>query len=225
MDRFKRFGLYVVPEGALFEAGSAWLGWDSATGTTVEHPIVPGIDNAMDLTATPRKYGIHGTIKPPFGLATDYTPEGLHRAAAAFCGTRAPVSLPKVEVRRLGRFIAIVPSTPTDALADLAAAAVRDLDPFRAPPSEAELARRRAKRLSARQEALLTRWGYPYVMEEFRFHITLTGALQDPDAIQAALADHFAPLLDGPLEINSLALMGEHNDGLFHLIHRYTLSG
>ena len=38
--------------------------------------------------------------------------------------------------------------------------------------------------LTDRQEALLTQWGYPYVMEEFRFHITLTGAL-DPAHLDA----------------------------------------
>jgi hypothetical protein len=90
---------------------------------------------------------------------------------------RAPVTIPSLEVRRLGGFIAVVPTEPSAALADLAAATVAALDPFRAPPSEAELARRRKARLSDRQEALLMKWGYPYVMEEFRFHLTLTGRL------------------------------------------------
>ena len=89
------------------------------------------------------------------------------------------------------------------------------------------MARRRKSPLTERQEALLARWGYPYVMEEFRFHLTLTGALSQ-DAAEAAervLAAHFAPHLAGPVTIDSLCLMGEDDDGLFHLIHRYTLSG
>ena len=32
-------------------------------------------------------------------------------------------------------------------------------------------------RLTPAQEALLMRWGSPYVMDEFRFHMTLTGRL------------------------------------------------
>jgi hypothetical protein len=130
-------------------------------------------------------------------------------------------------VRRLGGFIAIVPSEPSAALADLAAATVSALDAFRAPPSEAELARRRKARLSDRQEALLLRWGYPYVMEEFRFHLTLTGRLADDAADRArdALARHFAEIIPRPWTIGSLCLMGEDAEGRFHVVHRYTLSG
>ncbi|HZD24872.1 MAG TPA: DUF1045 domain-containing protein, partial [Alphaproteobacteria bacterium] len=56
----------------------------------------------------------------------------------------------------------------------------------RAPPQAAELAKRRAAGLTPRQEDLLRRWGYPYVMEEFRFHITLTGPVE-PDEAAALL--------------------------------------
>ena len=226
MDKFKRYGLYVVPAGAFFDAASAWLGWNSATGQAMAHPHVPDLPvSVADLTATPRKYGFHGTIKPPFVLAEGASVDGLHAAARAFCATRAPVSIPALEVRRLGGFVAIVPTEPSEALADLAAASVVALDTFRAPPSEAELARRRKAGLSDRQEALLAQWGYPYVMEEFRFHLTLTGRTDQAEAVCAALAAHFAPVLPTPFVIDSLALMGEDADGMFHLVQRYTLSG
>lgn len=223
---FKRYGLYVVPSGALFAAGSSWLGWDSEAGAAVAHPVVEGLpETVADLTATPRKYGLHGTMKPPFVLAdgTDFI--GLDAAAKAFCATRAPVVIPSLEVRRLGGFVAIIPSEPSTALADLAGASVAALDSFRAPPSEAELARRRKAGLSATQEDLLQRWGYPYVMDEFRFHLTLTGRTPKVDAVCEALKSHFAPVLPSPFTIESLALMGEDAEGVFHLIHRYELSG
>jgi hypothetical protein len=175
---FKRYGLYVVPEGGLYRAGADWLGWDSVAGQVAQRQASPGLpDTPEALTATPRKYGFHGTIKPPFRLATGTDAKGLAAEATAFCATRSPVTIPALEVRRLGGFVAIVPAEPSAALADLAAATVEVLDPFRAPPSEAELARRRKSPLTDRQEALLARWGYPYVMEEFRFHMTLTGSL------------------------------------------------
>jgi predicted HAD superfamily Cof-like phosphohydrolase len=64
-------------------------------------------------------------------------------------------------------------------------------------------------------------------MEEFRFHMTLTGSLPQAAAEQAraALAAHLAPVLPAPFTVDSLCLMGEDADGLFHLVHRYTLSG
>jgi putative phosphonate metabolism protein len=225
---YRRFGLYVVPEGAFHDAGAAWLGWDSSAGKEVSQPEVPGLPEPVEvMTRTPRKYGFHGTMKPPFFLAEGTDAHGLHEAAEAFCATRAAVTIPQLEVRRLGGFIAVVPSEPDAALADLAAATVEALDPFRAPPSEAELARRRKARLTDRQEAHLMRWGYPYVMEEFRFHLTLTGRLPPDaaDAARAALARHFAGIVPTPWTIGSLCLMGEDAQGRFHLVHRYTLAG
>lgn len=225
---YRRYGIYVVPEGAFYAAGAAWLGWDSAAGIPVPHGHVPDLpDTAEAMTATPRKYGFHGTIKPPFFLADGTDVDGLHEAAAAFCASRAPVTIPQLEVRRLGGFIAVVPSEPNAALADLAGATVEALDTFRAPPSDAELARRRKAGLSDRQEALLQTWGYPYVMEEFRFHLTLTGRLpsEKADLARAALDAYIAPALPQPWIIDSLCMLGEDDEGRFHLIHRYTFAG
>ncbi|MBF9059866.1 DUF1045 domain-containing protein [Rhodobacterales bacterium HKCCSP123] len=228
MDGFKRFGIYVVPEGAFYRAGADWLGWDSVAGRAVPQPALSGLPvEVAAITATPRKYGFHGTVKPPFRLAEGTEATGLDAAARAFCATRAPVTIPGLEVRRLGGFIAIVPGEPSAALADLAAATVGALDAFRAPPSGTELARRRKAGLSDRQEALLARWGYPYVMEEFRFHLTLTGRLPrtGSGATRDILAAHLAAVLPAPFVIDSLCLMGEDAEGMFHLVHRYTLSG
>jgi hypothetical protein len=228
MTRFRRHGIYMVPTGDLFQAGSAWLGWNSATGQPMSQPEVDGLPDAPGvLTATPRKYGIHGTIKPPFRLAHGTDAGALGKALAAFCARRPAVTIPALALRRLGRFLALVPEAPDAALADLAAATVAAFEPFRAALTEAELAARRKPGLTDRQEALLHRWGYPYVMAEFRFHITLTGGLDSVhlDTAEAALRNHFARFLGQPLAIRDLALMGEDQDGMFHLIHRYALTG
>ncbi|MCU4653416.1 DUF1045 domain-containing protein [Roseibacterium sp. SDUM158016] len=227
-EGYGRYGIYVLPEGRFHDAGAEWLGWDCVAGREVGHPEVAGLPGPADaLTATPRKYGFHGTVKPPFRLATGTDAAMLDEAARAFCSTRAPVEIPLLEVRRLGNFIAVVPTAPSAALADLAAETVMALDRFRAPPAEAELARRRKANLTARQEENLLRWGYPYVMEDFRFHLTLTGRLgpEAADIARDALAAHFAPVLPRPFRIGSLCLVGEDDTGRFHLVHRYTLSG
>ena len=81
--------------------------------------------------------------------------------------------------------------------------------------------------LTERQSAYLDQWGYPYVMEEFKFHLTLSGQLSEDEAeaTQAALAPILTPLLPSPFVISDLCLFGEAQNGRFHLIHRYTLSG
>ena len=73
----------------------------------------------------------------------------------------------------------------------------------------------------------MQRWGYPYVMEEFRFHLTLTGRLDEATAerVETALRPVMAPLLPVPFTVSSFCLFGEAADGMFHLIHRYALSG
>ena len=187
---FKRYAVYVVPEGAFYETGAAWLGWDSATGREAPHPDVSDLPAPVEtLTETPRKYGFHGTIKPPFRLAEGTDRGGLEAALERLTQALAPAEVSGLGVRPLDGFVACVPERPTDALAEMAARVVKGLDGFRAPPGEAELAPPQAKILAG------------------------------------ILAEHFAPVLPRPFRVASLGFLGEAQNGRFHLIHRYPLSG
>jgi putative phosphonate metabolism protein len=229
MNGFERYAIYWAPDpGPLADFTAAWLGWDAARGCTVDHPDLPGMALPVaEITATPRIYGFHGTVKPPFRLAPGTDAASLHRAAAALCARLTPISLPGLALRRLGGFVALTPEGDTAALAALAAAVVADLDPFRAPPTEAEIARRRPDRLTDRQRANLAKWGYPYVMDEFQFHLTLTGDLPEAEAraVAATLDPVLAPILPRPFRVDSLCLFGQGSGGTFRLLHRYSLSG
>ncbi|WP_324751484.1 DUF1045 domain-containing protein [Roseovarius sp. Pro17] len=223
-----RYGIYYTPpDGALACFGAAWLGWNIASGQSAPHPEdITGLPTSIaELTETPRRYGFHATIKPPFRLAQGAQPEALYDALANFCAARTPVTLDGTKLARLGRFVAIVPTGDTGALDRLAADTVRQLDPFRAALTAAEIARRTHPRMSAAQSENLHRWGYPHVMDQFRWHMTLTGKRPAPEAarVQAALTPALAPLLARPLVIDALSLVGEDNDGFFHLIHRAPL--
>ncbi|RSK36488.1 DUF1045 domain-containing protein [Rhodovulum iodosum] len=229
MEGYKRYAIYYAPEpGPLAAFGAAWLGWDAEAGQERARPVVHGLPRPVaDLTAQPRRYGFHGTVKPPFRLVEGSDIALLHRAASALAGQLKPVLLDGLQLSRLGGFLALTPRGDTTHLGALAGSVVDALDGFRAAPSEAEIAKRNPDRLSARQNKLLQRWGYPYVMEEFRFHLTLTGPLEDAEAeaTRAALAPVVAPLIAGPLRIRTLCLFGEAEDGRFRNLHRYTLSG
>ena len=85
------------------------------------------------------------------------------------------------------------------------------VDTFRTPANEAELQRRRAANLTPRQEFLLMRWGYPYVLDEFRFHMTLTRRLlpDEKPALLAAANEHFAAVLGQPLDVDALTVFAE----------------
>jgi putative phosphonate metabolism protein len=229
MNGFERYALYWAPDpGPLADFAAAWLGWDAAGGHAVAHPDLPGLPLPLaEITATPRIYGFHGTVKPPFRLAPGTDAEGLHAAAAALCTRLAPVTLPGLALHRLVGFVALTPDGDAGPLAALAAEVVAVLDPFRAPPTEAEIARRRPDRLTDRQRAHLAQWGYPYVMEDFQFHLTLSGDLTEPQAkaVATALTPVLDPILPRPFRVDSLCLFGQGSNGMFRLLHRYTLSG
>ncbi|MBY6049252.1 DUF1045 domain-containing protein [Vannielia litorea] len=227
MNKFSRYAIYYTPpKGPLADFGADWLGWDAETGRDVVQTVVPGLDIAA-LTQAPRRYGFHGTVKPPFRLVESKDREGLEAALCEVCATTAPVSLDGLRLAALGRFLALVPVGDTRPLSDLAARVVTELDGFRAPPGAAELDRRRQGGLTARQDSLLLRWGYPYVLDEFRFHLTLTGALDALTACRAevALGSALSQLGLSPFQIRSLCLVGEGDDGRFRLIRRVPLGG
>ncbi|ASP19154.1 phosphonate metabolism protein [Antarctobacter heliothermus] len=226
---FSRYAVYVtLPKGPLSEFGAQWLGWNAATGERPDAPMIHGLPMPVhDITATPRKYGLHGTIKPPFRLAEGQSFDALHDEFAAFCAAHSPVTLEGLALTRLGSFLALTPVGDTNDLATLAARAVETLDPYRAPLTETEMDKRRKSGLSERQDALLTQWGYPYVMDQFRFHITLSGRLNKTDAeqVRAALLPHIDQRLPRPFTVDALTLCGEDQTGYFHELHRYALCG
>lgn len=221
---FTRYAVYFTPKDPLAACGAAWLGWDLQSGQPVAHPAFDEFDIAA-VTARPRKYGFHGTIKAPFVLAQGAHPDVLGAACRKLCADLPPVTLERLEVAAFGRFLALEPAGHQDALRDVAARVVRELDAFRAPLTPEALARRRKSNLSADQDALLVKWGYPHVMDQFRLHMTLTGPIPrgQVEAVQAHAAAYFADCLEAPFGIDSLTLVGERADGLFEQIERFRL--
>ena len=227
-SRFSRYAIYVIadPSQPLFERASRWLGWDCVAGRAVDHPRLNELANPTGLhiheaTTAPRKYGFHGTIKPPMKLAEGVDEARLMQRVSDLAASLPAARIEQLKLARLGKFLALIPAKPTLSLQTLASTWVAELDDLRHPLSEAELARRRQNGLSARQEKMLQRYGYPYVHDEFRFHLTLTGQLDSAsaDAAQAMLQEWIAPVLVQPFVIDRLAVVGEDREtGQFHFI-------
>ena len=226
MQLMNRYAVYFAPrEGAFAQRTAEWLGRNSATGQAMPQPVLPGISDPHCITMDPRRYGFHGTIRAPFRPAPDVTETKIRDQVAGLAARLSPVTCEGLRLEILHGFLALTPLGCEAALFDLAAAVVEGTDGLRAPLTEAEIARRRPDRLSTRQRALLDRWGYPFVMEEFRFHLTLTDRLDEPGPVLAVLDTHFAPVLPRPFEIEDLCLFGEDATGAFRLLHRYALTG
>lgn len=226
MEKFRRYAVYYAPPAGVFhDRTAAWLGWDTGPGQAVTPPDL-GIDIEA-ITREPRKYGFHGTIRAPFRLAEGQDLAGLKARIAHLAASLAPVRLGALKLAELEGFIALIPTGDLAPLLALGAAVVRGTNDLRAPLNEAEIARRRPGQLTPRQRQLLEEFGYPGVMEEFRFHLTLTDRLtgEDQSRIALILAEYLADALPDPFVIEDLVLFGEDDAGRFHQLNRYALQG
>lgn len=228
----RRYAIYYAPRSnlPLAQFARSWLGRDPESGALCRQPDLSNITSSRlaELTADPRHYGFHGTLKPPFTLAPGTSHDDFMAAVSAFAAAQPAIQLGGISLEQIGRFVALVPSSPSTALNDLAADSVKDFDHFRASPSSEDLARRRAAGLSPRQDAYLVRWGYPYVLEEFRFHLTLTGSLDEPERamLTRILDDMTAPFRAAPLRIEDLVIFTqEERTAPFRVSARIPLAG
>lgn len=210
-----RYAIYFTPpaDDPLTELAAHWLGRDAFTGEHLPQTSVTGMAEewVREATADPRRYGFHATLKAPFRIAEGQTEAALLNGFDAFCAPRLAFDIPKIVLRQIDGFFALVPEAPCYELNALADDAVRHFDGYRAPLSEADIARRRPDGLSASERDNLLTWGYPHVFEDFRFHMTLTGRISEEQtpAMRAVLAERFAAVVDSPLAVAGLGLFVE----------------
>lgn len=178
-----RYALYFTPPPASpwWNCGCRWLGLDLVSGAVLAQPNVAGMtpDAFHDLTALPRRYGFHATLKSPFRLAAGLDETHLLAEAKLFAARQRPVMIGLLHPKPLRDIMALRPPDDAHQLNALAQRCVEHFDPLRAGLSEPELARYRDADLAPRQQELLMRWGYPYTEEAFRFHLTLTGSTKN----------------------------------------------
>ena len=228
-----RYALYYAPrpEDALAVSATQWLGRNAETGEGRATRPIPGLapERQMEVLAEPRLYGFHGTLKAPMSLVDGASERDLVDAVGSFAASQSAFVVPAIEPVELSGFLALVPAARSPQLQDLADSCVVEFDEFRRPAEEPELARRRASGLTPRQDVLLSRWGYPYVLDEWRFHLTLTGRLADSGergAVMEALQQRFAAVLDRPLAVNDICIFRQPAPGRpFTVLARFRLGG
>lgn len=214
-----RYAIYFTPDPGhpLTRTAAAWLGRDAFTGAAARPPAVSSLSPAEIAfhTAAARRYGFHATIKAPFRLAEGESERSIQDALEAYARETAPILVPRLVIGQIEGFFALLPSGGFSELKAFAASVVEAFDRFRAPITEAEIERRNPGTLSAEQFRNLCRWGYPYVFDAFRFHMTLSGRVSGGEAarVRAAIEDVFEPVLGEPLAIDGLAVFVEPEAG------------
>jgi putative phosphonate metabolism protein len=214
-----------LPDDPLFAAGASWLGRDPESGAPSPQPDIAAM---AEVTAEPRLYGFHATLKPPMRLAEGRQWFDVVEAATEIAERTAPFDLPRLAVNDLFGFLALRETAPCAPLQALADACVEQLDPLRAPPIDAEFARRRRANLSPRQDAMLQRWGYPYVFDTWFFHMTLTRRLsaEEKRRYQPAAQAYFAGAIAKPRRVTDICLFVQSQPGApFVIEQRLTLRG
>ena len=226
-----RYGIYYVParNTPLAEFGSAILGYDLERGIERDRLDVPGLAEGelARYTGRARRYGFHATLKAPFALAAERSRIDVLKRAADIADRAHAIEISHLEVATLGDFVALIPPLASPELNALAAAFVAGLDPLRAVEARDEVKWPPA-RLSNRQSELLNAWGYPYVFDQYRFHMTLTDSLPPGPAgtIGAALRQAAAGIVDKPLIVDWVTVVEETEPTApFRAIARLRLRG
>lgn len=216
-----RHAIYFTPDpqGLLHRLGSQWLGRDAINWKTFSEQPDPRLPA---LTADARRYGFHGTLKPPFRLKEGTGYPSLEAATRRISSQHVAFSAGSLALKVIDGFLALAPETECEALDHLSADCVRHLDDFRRPANEDEIARRRAAGLTKRQDAHLLRWGYPYVFDDFRFHMTLSCKLSSEDRswVWPLAQSHFAAVLGKPIDIDAISLVTEPSDGADFMVEQ-----
>jgi putative phosphonate metabolism protein len=215
-----RYAIYFTPTSGTpwWNFGAHWLGRDERTNQALVQPALVELpaQQLLQLTAYPRRYGFHATLKAPFTLRDGVTEAELLARMRALAQQLKPVALGPMVATRLDNFTAVLPRTAPAALGTLAARCVTSLDDLRAPLSQQDLARRLAQNLDARQQELLMQYGYPHVLERYQLHFTLTGPIAEPlsQVVVRAVEGAVARLnQEHPLVLDRLCLFVESEPG------------
>jgi putative phosphonate metabolism protein len=214
----ERFAIYFAPAttSQLWRLAAEWLGRDAASGQTFDADLARiSRDRLMAVSVSARRYGFHATLKAPMALAEGTSRAELERELLDFALLHQQAPIGRLDVRMLDGFLALVPERQSEALTAFAGDCVAHFDRFRAPMSEAERERRVHSNLSAYQIGLLDHYGYPYVMDQFLFHMTLTDRLGDAvrDAMTGAAQEWFAPVLGQEVVLDRLSLFRQTEPG------------
>ncbi|WP_413993274.1 DUF1045 domain-containing protein [Labrys okinawensis] len=218
-----RYAIYYTPapEHPLTVAARTWLGRDAfAPGTST------AAANEAAFISEPRRYGFHATIKAPFRLKEGASVEALERALRGFAAKTQACPIGPMRIDLIGGFFALVPAHPLPTLRGFASRLVEEFDHFRAPMDGDDLKRRMNSELDEVEMTNLVTWGYPYVSDRFRFHMTLTNRIPEEGraAMRGRLESIFQPYLSEDYHIDALSLfVQEHRNADFVVRSQFAL--
>jgi hypothetical protein len=222
---FERYAVFWMPQqgSRLAAFGARWFGAPAESAAA----LGLGAGDVDAAIAEPKRYGLHATMLAPFRLQPGKDVQALIEQLERFAAARPPVPLCPLRLERLGSFLALVTTAQEASIRSLHIQCMFALDGFRGPASSDEQHRRETGAGESTQKLLLAQWGYAHVMHLFRFHVTLTGRLDDQAAARfgEALAGEVKTLNAEPFALDTLCLVGDPGKGeQFQPICRFQLA-
>ncbi len=224
-----RFAIYYTPRPGtpLAAFGRSWFG-RANDGATLQAFSESGLTNAGSRTiaANGRYPGLHANFRGPFQLRDGVGADALKTRLVGFARRRRPVDTGSLTLARAGRYLVLRPVEARPALDWLAAQCVAAFDGFVAPASKSENESQSDPTLNDHQRLLLSSFGDPHVLSEYRFQITLTGPLDNAhlDRVAQALWPMLEDICAEGVAVDGLSLCGRSDDRTpMRLIGRYRL--
>ncbi len=228
-NSYERYAIYYVPhyETELAEFGKSWFGYDLSEGETDRALHGLDMEFARQVTQKPARYGIHATLKAPFYLEENSSLEQLLEKTDRFAKKRQRFTLGKLKIGWHGNTMVLVESEKNLQVNQFASQCVLKFEDFRAPLTMKERTRRLEQNLNMHQRLMLEELGYPFVLSEFQFHITLTKNMTEEEkrTVVPALQPELDKILQTPCEIDGIAVVGDPgNNQPFQMIEYFELS-
>ena len=237
MKKYSRYAIYYAPpkESSLEEFGRYWFGWDPLNAKLInnKHRINYlnrfGIKNLINIDKNvliPKKYGFHGTLIPPFKLNKNYSTNTLFKKTEEIAKKFKKFKFYKFKLKKMNNFYAFVQNKKNNNINKLSNRLVRELFKFRSPLSKKEIDRRNPSKLSKLQLNILYKWGYPYIMSEFNFHMTLASEVTGNKLYfeLKKIEKNKEIILNEINNFDKIYIFGENQKGMFENLENFSLS-
>ncbi len=224
---YSRYAVFYLPpsDSPLADFGAQWFGYDIRTGKFRE-PIQTTTFDLKELTKISHRYGLHATLKAPFRLKKKYDLSNLFKRVEKQASKSEPFTYPSMKITQLAGFPALMPKHNRAKMVHLEERLVHKLNKFGKKPDQSTSDRRRKVKLNALEQEYFRLYGYPYVLDHFRFHLTLCDKAERStrSVISSFLEENYSEVLTSSLEVREIAVVGERkSDGYFEELERFAL--
>ena len=237
MTNYKRVAIYFLPKknSSLENFGKNLLGRDINKKKKIsltrrqKYFINRGFtyfDELKDYCEQPAKYGFHATLKAPFRLKRNVKTKNFYDVISHIAAQHSRFKIKGLKIVYSKKFTFITSRKPNKLLINLENDLVKHLDTFRAELNKTEIKKRIPDSLTFKQNKYLKEWGYPFVFDQFKFHMTLmnqnNNKLSNKQKLE--LEKLIYKISNNVIEFNEISLLGENKNGYFEEIKRFKLN-